>query len=171
MQLIASIKVKGPLLEGKAAGIIQDNLDKAITEAVMFMIPQIKAATPVGVNGDSGGLRGSELAEVTGKGTPLVKGIVATASPYGLAVEKGRRPGMKMPPAGTLLRWLEVKLGVDEKTAQRIEFVVRRKIAKQGFSRWPQGAQMFESTLDKYWPQVQGIFDRYGIRIAQELGQ
>src|SRR5690242_5812011 len=103
----------------------------------MYMLPLIKAATPIGVSGNQGGLQGSELAEVVGKGTPLVKGIISTASKYALAIEKGRRPGMKMPPAGTLLRWLEVKLGVDEKTAQRIEFVVRRKIARQGYSKWP----------------------------------
>lgn len=165
METSVSIRISGPLLQGKSPAIIQQHQEEAITEAVMFLLPRIKMNTPVGVFGDQGGLRASEQAEVQGKGTPVVRGIIATASIYGEVVEKGRRPNKGMPPKGSLVRWLEVKLGLDEKTAQRVEFVVRRKIGKKGFP----GTHMFEKGLEENMGALQGIFQKHGFDLAEAL--
>lgn len=165
METAIRIKLSGPLLQGKSQTIIQRHQETAITEAVMFLLPQIKMRTPAGVFGDQGGLRAQILPDIQDKGTPVVRGIVATASPYGEVVEKGRRPGKGMPPKGSLVRWLEVKLGLDEKTAQRIEFVVRRKIARKGFP----GAEMFSKGLSENWSILQQIFQKHGFQMTEEL--
>jgi len=82
-------------------------------------------------------------------------------------VEKGRRPGRGRPPAGVLLRWIEVKLGVSAEEALDIEPAMRWSIAKKG----TEGAHMFERTLDEEWPDIKGIFDRYGVEITRELAR
>ncbi len=117
--------------------------------------------------GYQGGLISTVNSEVTGKGTPLIKGIVFHGSKYGDVVEKGRSAGKGMPPKGTLVRWLEVKLGLSTKEAQRIEFVVRRKIGLRG----TQGAQMFEKALTDNIGKLEQMAQACGLRIAAELNQ
>lgn len=164
-----SIKVtaSGGLFEGNVTAIVQSNLDRAITEATQLLDAKVKSHTPQGVYGAQGGLLGSIQNEVTGKGTPLVKGTVMSAHKYAEVIEKGRRPGKGMPPKGSLLRWLEVKLGLDSKHAGQIEYVVRRSIGRKGFA----GAHMFEKALNENWSALQNIFDRHGLNIARELSE
>jgi len=166
----------------QAPQVVQANLDQAITEATLFLDAKVKANTPQGVYGAQGGLLGSIQNEVTGRGTPIVKGRIMTAHKYAEVIEKGRRPGQKMPPGaitmsdlksrrvnaqGGLVQWIMLKFGVDIKTAMKLEFVVRRSIGKKGFK----GAHMFEKALTDNWPQVQSIFDRCGFKIAKELSE
>lgn len=165
MELKVSITQKGKIFEGKAPEVIQKKLDSAMTLAVLLLEGEVKLRTPEGVYGAKGGLQGSIHGEVQGKGTPIVKGVVATQSKYGEVIEKGRRAGKAWPPEGALLRWIEVKFGVSEKVAKRIEFPIRAKIGKKGFP----GAHMFEKGLDKNWPKVQKMFDDAGFEIAREL--
>jgi len=165
MNLVARLTVKGPLLEGKAPEIIRRNQELAITEIVMFLLPKIKAATPQGVYGAQGGLLGSIQADFQGKGTPVFKGVIATAHKYGAVIEKGRAAGKGMPPKGSLVRWLEVKFGLDTVAAQRIEFVVRRKIGQKGF----EGKHMFSKGLKENWGALKGISGHYGFQMVREL--
>ena len=167
MALNISATATGPLFSGKAPAIVQSNLDRASTEATLLLDAKVKSHTPQGVYGAQGGLLGSIQSEVTGKGTPLVKGSVMSAHKYAEVVEKGRTPGKGMPPKGTLLRWLEVKLGLDSKHASQIEYVVRRSIGRKGFA----GAHMFEKALNENWSALQSIFDRHGLTIARELSE
>lgn len=160
-----TVTAKGPVFEGKAPEIINAALSGFITEAVVYLKREVKRGTPTGVYGVQGGLLSRIGHEVTGKGTPLVKGVVGHTSPYGDVIEKGRTPGKAMPPEGTLVRWLEVKLGLDEKEAQRIEFVVRRKIGRKGFA----GAAMFEHALERGWPAISSMAERAGFDLARSL--
>lgn len=165
MQFSLRIDTQGALLSGQAPAVVQRNLTRAVTTATLLLHREVVARTPQGVFGAQGGLLGSIQQEVTGKGTLLVKGEVGSAQKYAEVIEKGRTPGKGMPPAGTLLRWLEVKLGLDARTAKRVEFVVRRKIGQKGFD----GAHMFEKALEQNLPQIEAIFARAGLTITKEL--
>lgn len=167
MELKAVITKKGAIFEGKAPEIINNELTAAMYEALALIERNVKRFTPVGVFGAQGGLLGSEHGEVIGKGTPLVKGVFASQSPYGEVIEKGRTAGKTWPPEGALVRWIEMKFGVDEAEAKRLEFVVRRKIGRKGF----EGAHMFEKGFEASLPGLDEIFDRHGFNIARKLDE
>ena len=161
------IDTSGALLEGKAPAIIQQGLDRFVTMATIFLSAEVQKGTPQGVMGYQGGLIATINSEVTGKGTPVVKGSVFHGSKYGDVVEKGRTAGKGMPPKGSLVRWLEVKLGLSQKEAQRIEFVVRRKIGLKG----TKGAQMFEKALTNNLGRLEQMAQSAGLKIAVELNK
>jgi hypothetical protein len=165
MELMVSVTTKGTLLEGKAPSVIQRHTDRFIVNATMFLLAEVKKRTPQGVGGAKGGLLASIQPDVLGKGTPIVKGIVASAAKHALVIEKGRRPGKSMPPKGSLLDWLQLKLGLDAKSAQRIEYVVRRKIGQKGF----EGAHMFEKALTENLPKLQQMAEAEGLALAVDL--
>jgi hypothetical protein len=182
MELKIKIEVKGALLEGKAPKIIQKGLDRAITEATLFLYKEVAQRTPQGVYGAQGGLLASIQHEVQQKGTPIVKGIVVSASKYAEVIEKGRTAGKGMPPGailasnlktrelmaqGGLVRWIMQKFGVDMKKAIQLEFVVRRSIGRKGFK----GVHMFEKALNENFGELQRIFERHGMTIARELSE
>lgn len=167
MDIKATVTARGPVFEGKAPEILNRALAAAMDEATLLLEGEVKKRTPQGVFGAKGGLLSTIHGEVEGRGTPVVKGIIGTQSKYGEVVEKGRRPGQKMPPEGTLLRWIEVKMGLDAVAARKIEYVVRRKIGKKGFP----GAHMFEAAFDLNFVKLQEIFDRYGFAIARKLDE
>lgn len=159
------IEQSGALLTGQPQAIIQAGLDRLITKITHFLDAEVKKRTPQGVFGAQGGLLGSIQAEVVGKGTPLVRGTVMSAQKYAEVIEKGRSAGKGMPPAGVLLRWLEVKLGLDEATARRVEFVVRRKIGQKGF----EGAHMFEKSFTENLGKLDAMAQAEGFKIAKDL--
>ncbi len=166
METKVIITVKGAFFEGKAPRIVNKELTSAMWEAVQFLEREVKEGTPQGVYGEKGGgLKAGIHGEVIEKGTSVIKGVVAHQSKYGDVIEKGRTPGQKWPPEGSLLRWIEVKMGVDSATAKSLEFVIRRKIGKKGF----EGAEMFESALEEKWPSLKKIFDRAGFDIARRV--
>jgi len=176
MELKIKFDSQGALLSGKAPAIVQKNLDQAVTEVTQFLDGQVKARTPQGANGAQGGLLGSIQAPmpVEGKGTPLVKGVVMSAHPTAEVIEKGRKPGKGIASAvpgdkyvSPLIPWINKKLGISGKDAERIAYLIGRKIKAEGF----EGAHMFEKALTENWGTVQGIFNRYGITITQELNQ
>ena len=165
MQVGIKVQTQGALLTGRAPMAIQQGLDRFVTEATMLLLAEVKKRTPQGVFGAQGGLLGSIQADIIGKGTPIVKGIVASAHRYAEVVEKGRSAGKGMPPMGSLVRWIEVKMGLSADQAKKIEFAVRRSIGRKGFK----GAHMFEQALIGNLTRLQTMGDAAGIRIAAEL--
>jgi hypothetical protein len=165
VQLMATVTMKGSVLKGRGPAIVNKNLTSAMYEAVAFLERKVKELTPQGVGGAESGLRAGIQGEVLGKGTQFVTGIVFTQSKYGEVLEKGRTAGKSMPPSGVLLKWINLKLGISGEEANRVEFLVRRKIGKKGFP----GAHMFERAFNKNLRQIQSIFERQGFTIAQEL--
>ena len=167
MELKISVQTKGKIFEGRAPEIIRQQLIDVMYEATSFLEGEVKKHTPSGVYGAKGGLISTIYGEVIEKGSPMVKGIVGHQSVYGDVIEKGRRAGKTWPPEGVLLRWIEMKMGLDTVQAKRLEFVIRRKIGQKGFP----GAQMFEKTLDEGWPKLKEIFDRSGFEITRKLNE
>lgn len=162
---MGGVIITGPVFDGSAQGNVQRRIERFITSATLLIHREVQKHTPQGVYGYQGGLIGSIGQEVTGKGTMLVKGRVFHTKPYGDVIEKGRGPGKGMPPPGTLERWIEVKFGVDAKTAKRLEYVVRRKIGRKGFD----GAHMFDKGLDDAWPVLMTMARAAGLEIARDL--
>jgi hypothetical protein len=164
----AYITVKDETLR-QGAAIVQKNLDAAMQESVLFLEGRVKKyiidAKKIGVHGAKGGFLASVGGEVQGKGSPAIKGIVFTGSPYGIVIDKGRTPQKKMPPEGTLLSWMVLKMGIDEEQAKKLEFVVRRKIGQKGFP----GAHVFERAWNDDWAGLQRIFDNMGLKITREM--
>jgi hypothetical protein len=165
MDLRIGISTKGALLSGKAPAIIQQGLDRFVTEATYFLDGEVKKRTPQGVFGAQGGLLGSIQAQVIGRGTPVVKGTVMSAQKYAEVIEKGRAPGKGMPPQGVLVRWIETKLGLDPAAAQRVEFVIRRKIGQKGF----EGRHMFEKAVTENQGRLNAMAQAAGLTITTEL--
>lgn len=165
MNINISINTAGSLLSGTAPAIIQKGLERAITSATLLLYNEVAKRTPQGVYGAQGGLLSSIQHDVRYKGTPVVKGIVSSAQAYAEVIEKGRTPGKGMPPKGSLVRWLEVKMGLDAVSAAKIEYVVRRSIGRKGFP----GAHMFENALNENISRVQAAFEKQGLSIAVEL--
>ena len=165
MELKVSITTQGKIFDGKGPEIVQRNLEDFLYEATMFLEAEVKKGTPTGVFGASGGLLSTIHGEVVEKGSPTVKGIVGHQSIYGDVIEMGRRAGKAWPPEGVLLRWIEMKMGVDAVQAKRLEFVIRRKIGQKGFP----GAHMFQNAFERGWPKLVTMADKKGFDIAKEL--
>ncbi|HRR40141.1 MAG TPA: hypothetical protein P5244_02795 [Syntrophales bacterium] len=167
MRISSKLIWKGTLFTGRPSETVRKQQVAAMHEATQFTSVKVKERTPEGVMGEeNAGLADSIQPEVRKPSTGVI-GIVGTPSLYGLVVEKGRRPGRGRPPQGVLLRWIEVKMGVSAETAEKIEPAVRWKIAKKG----TEGAHMFEKTLDEDWPDIERIFQRYGVAIAKGLSR
>jgi len=164
MRIDGTMTARGVLFTGRPKAEVIEKQRTAMLEAVQFVSRGVKERTPQGVFGAQGGLLGSIQAEVRRRSNGVI-GIVGTASPYGLVVEKGRRPGQAPPPASALMRWIEVKMGATEEQAKQIVHPVRWKIAKKG----TKGAHMFEETLEEEWPEIKAVFDRHGVAIARGL--
>ncbi len=172
MNLRLNVDTSGALFAGQAPAIIQSNLDRAITEVILLLYAKVTGYTPQGVFGAQGGLLGSIRHDVLGKGTPVVHGIVQTAHKYAEVIEKGRRPGKGIASAvpgdkyvSPLLPWIRVKLGLSGKDADRAAYLIGRKIKAKGF----EGAHMFEKAFNENIGKIQNIFERYGLKVAQEL--
>lgn len=127
---------------------------------------EVRQRVPVGVFGDQGGLRAGIYGEPFNLGSPMVYGEVGHQSVYGDVIALGRKPGGRMPPQGSLLRWIEVVLGADAKEAQRIEFVVRRKISQKGF----EGAFMFDKAFSENEDRITKIAHEKGLYLGFTLG-
>ena len=173
MEQFISITPKGNIFNGKGPGIVREQLTSAMYEATAFLEEKVKENLPteldglsrgIGIFGNQGGLRGGIHGEVE-KGTLAIKGIVAHQSLYGDIIEKGRTPGQPPPPKGTLVRWIEVKLGMSQDQAERIEFVVRRKIGQKGFP----GIHMFERAFEDNYEDLMKLFDKRGFEITRAL--
>lgn len=165
MNLSITTQKKGAIVHGRGPEKVQAGLDRLVTLVTMFLLAETRKRTPQGVYGAQGGLLGSIQAEVKDKGTPLIKGVVMSAQKYAEPTEKGRSPGKAWPPEGALVRWIEVKFGVDNTTAKRLEFVVRRKIGRRGFP----GAFMFEHAATENTGRIDAMAQAEGFSIAVDL--
>ena len=104
-----------------ATAVIERECLRAMTETAIFIESRAKEGTPI----DLGRLRQSIQYEVN----PF-EGVVRAGSDgltYAATMEEGRRPGAPMPPAGSMLPWMQ-RHGIDS----RLEYVIRRSIARNG---------------------------------------
>lgn len=75
--------------------------------------------------------------------------FVAPGMNYAPWVEGGRMPMRKMPPKGSLVAWIKLKLGVSEKQAGRLEFVIARAIQRQGIQPQPFMQPTYEAKRER----------------------
>lgn len=168
MEMHASVTCRGKISGGQGPDMSHKRLAAAVHEATAFLEAKVKEKTPTGVYGAKGGLRSTIAGEVQGQGTPLVKGIIGTASAYGEVIEKGRRPGKAWPPPGVLQQWIAMKMGINgEEEIKQVEFLVRAKIAHKGFP----GVHMFENAFKENLKQLQNMFDRHGYQLSEEMSR
>jgi len=165
MELKATITAKGPMFDGRGPEIIRRDLLAVMHEATSLLEGKVRDKTPQGVYGMQGGLRASIHGEVVEQGVSVMGIVGHGKGTYGDVVEYGRRPGQKMPPKGALIRWVELRTGLSGKAAQSVEFLIRRKIGKEGF----EGAHMFEKTWTECQGALQRMFRRAGFDIAFHL--
>lgn len=164
MEQRVQIKKSGPLFDA-APEAFQQVSDEFVAEVAALLEATVRTFTPAGVYGNQGGLLAGIHGTVYNHGTPQVFGVVGHQSVYGDVREAGRKPG-KMPPKGSLVRWIEVVLGADRKRAEALEFVIRRKIAQRGFD----GAWMFAKAFETSEAKIAEIAEAKGLRIAFALG-
>lgn len=72
----------------------------------------------------------------------------------------GRGPG-KMPPKNNIVKWLQDKFGYDQKTAEKIAFPVRKKIAEKGTKWYSEESKLIDAVLND--ERIQTILDRLRI--------
>lgn len=157
MNIIITVNSGGILGTGLGESVVNNNINAAITEATLFLNAQVKSRTPR----RTGNLSRSIQHEISGKGTPLVKGVVGTSQLYALAVETGT--GVYGP--------------------KKVPFVIKAKPGKWLF--WPGaghpvkqvtiqgmvGAHMFENAFKESLPMLDRIFAKYGLKIAAEVNK
>ncbi len=143
----------------QAPEIARAELTAAMIEADRLLKGEVQDATP---SSGHGTLRDSIFAVEQVSDTQII-GIVGTAQPYAIPVELGSKP--HFPPVESLIDWVRVKLGVPEKEARSVAFLVARKIARTG----TEGAFMFTNTFRRLEPAVQAIFARARDRIVARL--
>jgi len=146
----------------KAPDIVREEMTAAISEADLLLEREVKEKTPVGVGG-AGGLRGSIAAQDPEVSSDVVLGVVGTAMAHAVPVEIGTKP--HFPPVQPLEDWVIAKLGVPEKDAHGVAFLVARKIAARGTL----AVGMFHRAFNEQRPKVEAIFAGARQRIAERL--
>lgn len=72
----------------------------------------------------------------------------------------GRGPG-KMPPKDNIVKWLMDKFNYDQKTAEKIAFPVRKKIAKEGTKWHNEESKLIDAVLND--ERIEKILDKLRI--------
>lgn len=143
----------------RAPSMVQRELLAAATEASMLLEREVKDAMPA--------VSGLTRASVTSDAfsTPAgVLGVVGSAQVAAVALELGTKP--HMPPVKALVPWVIEALGVEPKRAERVAFLVARKIARVG----TKAQKPFEKSLGVTQPQIVRMFEAAAGRIAAQLG-
>jgi hypothetical protein len=129
---------------------------KAVAEVDRQTIPRTPSNT--------GALRGAWTTRVT-RGTTAVKGIVENPKEYAIVMEKGRRPGAKMPPPDAIQYWVTRKFGVRGKEAESLAFVIARSIGRKGI----EGRKMLEQGFEASEPLIRRLFDDVPRRVVNRM--
>lgn len=90
-------------------------------------------------------------------------GVVGSNQATAMFVELGTRP--HMPPVEPLVGWVQQRLGVSAQDAQRVAWLVARKIARVGTPK----QLVFQKALNNNATQVRGIFEDAAQRLAQMM--
>ncbi len=141
----------------------------AMEKSLQLVEGQVKIRTPENL----GTLRASMNHEII-RPFPNLVGSVGTPLPYGIVIEKGRKPGSRMPPVAAIALWLwRKKIQTDPSELESHAWAVAKNIAKKGFSPehdvGPTGAKMFKEGLEASEPGVKAIFDDHIRRLTKSL--
>ena len=133
-------------------------LTLAMNLSLEFVKGQVAVRTPV----NAGTLRDSLNHQIVSPFPNLV-GAVGSPLQYAETIEKGRRPGSKMPPVDAIALWAVRKLGLSPEEAEGAAWAIAKHIAKHGFSPrgevGPTGKKMFKEGYEAATPHVNQLFD------------
>ncbi|MCE2453353.1 MAG: HK97 gp10 family phage protein [Nitrospinae bacterium] len=135
---------------------------ESMAEITGMLRREVIARTPIGA---SGNLRGSIYTEIKG----VLRGVVASRTPYARYVEFGRRAGGRMPPwrEGTsLYRWVAHKLGPPDGSIERVSFLVARSIARHGIPGRRMFAHAFEDNQSRIDRRIRELVDEIARRVS-----
>ena len=162
--MIAAIEFQGidelAALWKRAPDIARREMTAAMLEADLLLQNAVQEKTP---EGWAKNLRQSILAQQPEVSGDVVLGVVGTPVPYAIPVELGTKP--HFPPVTALIDWVVMKLGVPEKEAKSVAFLVARKISRSG----TKAAHMFRDGFADNTDRVQAIFERARDRIRNQL--
>jgi|GEM_PF-1156535 len=146
---------------GKAGRLVVDHMQAALD----VLGDNIDARTPV----NTGALRGSRSNEM--RGTPLhLIGETSTTVAYGWPVERGRKPGGKMPPVEAIEYWVKRKGIVFTRegkplSSRQTAWVIAVHIKVHGTD----GAFMYRDGLAASIGPIDRIFDDLSDQLLKEL--
>jgi phage gpG-like protein len=135
-----------------AEAVITRNVGMALTESAIKVQGRAQELAPV----DTGRLKQS----ITYRVTPS-EAVVGTNVTYAATMEYGRAPGSAMPPAGSLLGWMQ-RHGIEPE----LEYVVRRAIGRKGIV----GRRYMEQAFVEARDDIERYFALAMQRAARELG-
>ena len=141
----------------------------AMEKSLQLVEGQVKIRTPV----FQGTLRSGINHQII-RPFPNLVGSVGSPQPYGIVIEKGRKPGSRMPPVAAIKFWLfRKKIVTDLSELESAAWAVAKHIAKEGFSPkgdvGPTGRKMFKEGLEASEPGVKMIFDDHIRRLTKSL--
>lgn len=146
--------------------VIPPELERAMREALALLEREVKIRTPIGVTESARGSIGSEIQRGVAAGRGQIVGVVGSPLAHVGVLERGRRPGQRMPPPDALELWVRRRLGVrDVEEAQQVAWLVARAIGRKGIK----AVRMFEKALKEKQATVFRIFDRAGVTMALKL--
>jgi hypothetical protein len=131
-------------------------MGKAVAEVERQVVPR----TPVNV----GALRAAWSTRVS-RGSQAIKGEIVNPKEYAIVMEKGRRPGARMPPVDAIQFWVTRKFGVSGKEARSIAFVIARSIGRKGIK----GKFMLEKGFKAAEPTVRRVFEKVPETVFKRL--
>ena len=147
----------------RAPEIVREELERAMTQATLYLERETKERTPVGVGG-GGGLRGSIHSRVS-LGVFAVEGVVGSPLTYAPAVELGSKP--HFPPIEPLQDWVKAKLGItDEKESRSVAYAIATVKSRSSTL----GQRMFGRALDEGRTTVMRMFQGARERIVARMG-
>lgn len=94
-------------------------------------------------------------------GTVLSDSIIIDIPDYGIVIDKGRRPGAKMPPKEPIEQWMN-SVGIEVNPSS--SFLIRRSIGRDGIKPKP----YIDKTLDNIEKAFEKIIDDY---LQEELNK
>lgn len=141
----------------------------AMQESLAYLHHQVVTAMPV----DTGAARQSVFTETRGTSLEGMRGTVASPLAYTVVLEKGRRPGQKMPPVMSIMLWVHRKklvgsysikthrrLGSRSRQARedyQVAWLIARALGRRGLP----AHKMFENAATKGKAAVQSIWLRW----------
>ena len=149
---------------------VSRELTVAMEAALQLVEGQVKARTPVNTSKLADSINHQIVSPF-----PNLVGSVGTPQPYGIVIEKGRKPGARRPPVDAIRAWVVRKLGLAGEEADSAAEAIAWHIHHHGFSEkgdvGPRGARMFEEGLKASAPHINTLFESAIARSVQRFNQ
>lgn len=130
---------------------VKDDVRRAVAIAANDIRNEAIDRVPV----NTGELRASIGIEYTNAG---LGAVIGTNAPHSKWIEKGRGPGF--PPLAPILYWVQRKLGIRDKTAKSVAFLIARKIGRVGFKAQPFLGPAYDRAIPRFLSRLRQLRNR-----------